>query len=152
MEPGIKRPVAIGLGLAVVIALAVLALVVLRPRADSPVPADVTTVTGRGEIDQTIRLTHLQIFTSTNFLGQRIYTVTATLKNISDKPVRLIDVKLTFSDYDKKVIREEERTALDVKHMPVDPAAEFAMAIPFENPPSNWNYHVPDTEVVLVGY
>jgi len=152
VEPGIKRPVAIGLGLAVVIVLGIVAFLALTPGDDAPVPPGVTIVKDRGDVDQSVQLTHLGILTSTNYLGHRIYTVTATLKNISDKPIRLIDVKLTFLDYGKKVIHEEGRTAFDLKHTPLAPGAEYRMEISFENPPSNWNYHVPDTQIILVGY
>jgi hypothetical protein len=143
---------ALGLGVAVVLGLGTIALLTLAPPDEPPIPADITTIKERDKIDQTVQLTHLSILTSTNYLGHRIYTVTATLKNVSDKPIRLMDVKLTFFDYTKKMIREEEHPALDPKHTPVAPGAEYPLAVSFENPPQNWNYHVPDTQVVVLGY
>ena len=152
MEAGIKRPVAVGLGLAVVIALGVIALLLLAPSDQPTIPADLTTEKDPARLAEFIELTHLGILTSTNFLGHRVYTVTASLKNVSDKPIRLIEVNLTFLDYNKKTIHEEVRTAYDVRNSPFDAGSEYRMEIPFENPPSNWNYHVPDTQVVTVAY
>jgi len=143
---------ALGLGVAMVLAIGIIALMTLTPRDEATVPSDVTTLKDRDKIDQMVQLTHLGILTSTNFLGHRIYTVTANLKNVSDQPIRLMNVRLTFLDYGKKLIREEEHPAFDLKRAPLAPGAEYSMEVPFENPPSNWNYHVPDTQVILVGY
>src|SRR5262245_6322341 len=152
MEAGIRRPVAVGLGLAIVPGLGVVAMVVLAPSNESAIPSDLTIVKDPARLEAHIELTHLGILTSTNFLGHRIYTVTASLKNISDKPIRLVEVKLVFLDYGKKIIHEEVRTAFDLKNAPLAPGSEYRMEIPFENPPSSWNYHVPDTNVVTVAY
>jgi hypothetical protein len=99
MEAGIKRPVAIGLGIAVVLGIAGTALLLLsKPDA---LPSNLTIVSDPAAIKPLIDLSHLGILTSTNFLGHRIYTVTATLKNTSDKSFRRIEAKLTFFDYNK---------------------------------------------------
>ncbi|HZI99129.1 MAG TPA: hypothetical protein VFD22_00615 [Gemmatimonadaceae bacterium] len=152
MEPGIKRPVAIGLGVAVVLGITGVALLLLSSRKPDALPSNLTTVSDPAAIKFLVDLSHLGILTSTNFLGHRIYTVTATLKNTSDKSFRRIDAKLTFFDYNKKMIHEEVRTAFDVNHAPFAPGSEHHLEIAFENPPSNWNYHVPDTELVMVAY
>jgi len=152
MEAGIKRPVAVGLGLAVVIGLGVAAMLLLAPDDTPAIPSDLTAVKDPTKLGNFIELTHLGILTSTNFLRHRVYTVTASLKNVSDKPIRLIEVKLTFLDYEKKTIYEEVRTAFDLKNAALGSGADYRMEIPFENPPSNWNYHVPDTQVVTVAY
>lgn len=152
MEAGIRRPVAVGLGLAVVVSLGVIGILVLAPDKEPSLPADLTTVKDPTRLGEFTELTHLGILTSTNFLGHRIYTVTASLKNISEKPIRLVDVRLTFFDYEKKVIHEEIRTAFDLKNSPLAAGGEHRLEVPFENPPPNWNYHVPDTKVVMVAY
>jgi hypothetical protein len=152
MEAGIKRPVAVGLGLAVVVVLGVVAMLLLAPDDEPAIPSDLTIVKDPTSLKEFVELTHLGILTSTNFLGHRVYIVTASLKNISDRPIRVIDVKLTFLDYQKKTIYEEGRTAFDIKNSPLQVGSEYRMEIPFENPPSSWNYHVPDTQVVTVAY
>jgi hypothetical protein len=152
VEAGIKRPVAIGIGVALFAGIATVAVLLLTPRNSSELPAGLTPVMDSSTIAQFVQLTHLGILTSTNYLGHRVYTVIAKLKNTSDKPIRRIDVKLVFFDYDKKLIRQEGHTAFDLNHTPLQPSAEYPMEIAFEDPPSNWNYHVPDTQVVMVAY
>lgn len=152
MEAGIKRPVAIAIGLAVVAVIGVLLAWSLAPRATPNVPPGLTEVTDLAELPKLMELTHLNILTSANYLGHRIYTVRATLRNISNSPIRLVDVKLTFRDAQKQVIQQENHSAFDPRQSPLEPGTEYTFEIPFENPPRAWNYHVPDTEIVRVGY
>lgn len=152
MEAGIKRPVAIAIGLAVVAVVGVLLAWSLAPRATPNVPPGLTEVTDLAELQKLMDLTHLNILTSSNYLGHRIYTVRATLRNISNSPIRLVDVKLTFRDSQKQVIQQENHPAFDPRQSPLEPGTEYTFEIPFENPPRAWNYRVPDTEIVRVGY
>jgi Protein of unknown function (DUF3426) len=154
VEAGIKRPVAIAIGLAVVAVIGVVLAWSLAPRATPHVPPGLTEVTDAAELPKLMELTHLNILTSTNYLGHRIYTVRATLRNISNLPIRLVDVKLTFRDTQKppQVIQQENHPAFEPKQSPLEPGTEYTFDIPFENPPRAWNYHVPDTEIVRVGY
>jgi hypothetical protein len=152
MEAGIKRPVTIAIGLAIVAVVGVVLAWSLAPRATPDVPPGLTEVTDPVELPKLMELTHLNILTGTNFLGHRIYTVKATLKNISNSPIRLVDVKLTFLDVKQRVIQEETHPAFEPKQSPLEPGTEYTFEIPFENPPRTWNYHVPDTEIVRIGY
>ena len=152
MESGVKRPVTIAIGLALVATVAVVLAWSLAPRAAPDLPPGLTEVTDPPELDRSIKLSHLSILTSTNYLGHRIYTVTATLKNLSNSPIRLVDVKMTFRDSTKRVIHEEVHPAFEPKQRPIEPDTEYRFEVPFENPPREWDYHVPDTEVVRIGY
>jgi len=152
MEAGIRRPVTISLGLAVVAFIGVVLAWSLAPRPTPHVPPGLTEVTETTELPKLMELTHLNILTSTNFLGHRIYTVKATLRNISNSPIRLVDVKFTYRDYQKQVINQETHPAFEPKQLPLEPGTEYTFEIPFENPPRTWNYHVPDTEIVRIGY
>jgi Protein of unknown function (DUF3426) len=152
MQSGVTRTATIALGLAVVIGLAIVAVWGLAPRDTPEVPPGLTEVKEPAEIQKRIDLSHLHIVSSSNYLGHRIYTVKATLRNISNEPIRLVDVKLIFMDYDKKVIQEQVHPAFEAKHPPIEPGTEYRFEIPFENPPRAWNYHVPDTVVVRVAY
>lgn len=152
MEAGMARPAAIGIGLACVIGLGILAVWGLEPGARPATPPGLTEVTDSGELQMIIHLDRLSILTSTNYLGHRVYTVKATLKNVSSMPIRLVDVKMTFLDYNKKPIHEEVRSAFDPKQRPLEPGTEYRFEIAFENPPQTWNYHVPETQVVRVAY
>jgi hypothetical protein len=152
MEAGIKRPVTIVIGLAIVAVVGVVLAWTLAPRATPHVLPGLTEVTDSGELKKMMELSSPQIKTSSNYLGHRIYTVWATLRNISNSPIRLVDVKLTYRDAQKQVIQQETHPAFDPKQSPLEPGTEYRFEIPFENPPRTWNYHVPDTEIVRIGY
>jgi hypothetical protein len=152
MESGVARPVAIGIGLAIVAIAGLLAVWGIRPNTAPAVPAGLTEVSDPAELQKIVELSHLGILTSTNYLNQKVYIVRATLKNVSAKPVRLIEVTMTFVDYDKKTIKEEVRTAFEPKQRPLEPGTEYRAELAFENPPKNWNYRVPDTKVSKVAY
>ena len=151
METGV-RPVGIGIGVAVVAVLGLLAVWLTGPSAAPAVPAGLTEVSDPAELGRTVELSRLGILTSTNYLNQKVYIVRATLKNVSANPVRLIDVKMTWVDYDKKTIKEEVRTAFEPKQRPLEPGTEYRVELAFENPPKAWNYRVPDTKVVKIAY
>jgi hypothetical protein len=152
MEAGMARPAAIGIGLACVIGLGILAVWGLAPGAQPPTPPGLTEVTDSGELKGVIHMDRPSILTSTNYLGHRVYTVKATLKNVSNMPIRMVDVKMTFLDYDKKPIHEEVRSAFDSRQRPLEPGTEYRFEIAFENPPQTWNYRVPETHVVRAAY
>jgi hypothetical protein len=151
MEAGV-RPIAVGIGLAIVAAAGLLVVWGGGPSAVPSVPAGLTEVVEPTELAQIVERTRLEIFTSTNYLNQKVYLVSATFRNISTKPIRLIDVKMTFVDYEKNVIKEEVRTAFELKQRPLEPGTEYRAELAFENPPKSWNYRVPETNVVKVAY
>ena len=152
MDADIKRPATIALGLALVATVAILLVWSVSPSVVPDVPPELTEVTDKSEIQKLIEMSHLGILTSTNYLGHRIYTVRATLKNISASPIHLVEVKMTFRDEQKRSIQEDVRPAFEPRRPPLEPGTEYRFEIPFENPPKAWDYHVPDTEVVRVGY
>ncbi len=152
MQTGVARPVTIGIGVVVVAALGLLAVWGIGPTTAPAVPAGLTEVSAPAELERTVELSRLGILTSTNYLNQKVYIVRATLKNISAHPLRLIDVKMTWVDYDKKTIKEEIRTAFEPKQRPLEPGTEYRVELAFENPPKTWNYRVPDTKVVKIAY
>jgi hypothetical protein len=152
MDESIKRTAIIALVLAIVVAAGVLVAWSLTPRVAPEIPTKLTEVTDNAELKKFIEMSHLGILTSTNYIGHRIYTVHATLKNISPSPIRLVDVKMTFRDVHKRGIHEETHPAFETRQSALEPGTEYRFEIPFENPPKTWDYHVPDTEVVRVGY
>ena len=152
MQSSVARPVTIAIGLAVVIALGVFIVWGVAPRAELKTLPGLTELKDPGDIQKTIELSHLHIVSSSNYLGHFVYTVKATLRNVSDRPIRLVDVKWTFLDYNKKVIKEEVHPAFGPKQAPLEPGTEYMFEIPFENPPKGWNYKVPENAVVRVAY
>ena len=152
MEASITRPVTIAIGLVFVIVLGILAVWGPAPGDVPDVPPGLTEIRDSQELAKVIELSHIGILTSTNYLGHRVYTVRGTLKNVSTMRIRLVDVMMTFRDYDKKTIHEEERPAFEPKQRPLEPGTEYRFEIAFEDPPSNWNYRVPDTRIVRVAH
>jgi hypothetical protein len=152
MESSIARPVTIVIGLSIVIALGIFMVWGVAPTPVPETPPGLTEVKEAAEIPGLVQLNRLHIVSSSNYLGHFVYTVKATLRNVGDTPVRLIDVKWTFYDYNKKVIKEEVHTAFEPKQAPLEPGTEYMFEIPFENPPKGWNYKVPENTVVRVGY
>jgi methyl coenzyme M reductase subunit C len=152
MESGINRPATIIVGLAIVIAAGVFTVWSLAPAEEPKTLPGLTEVTDPAEIQKMVELHNLFIVSSSNYLGHFVYTVKATLKNVSTMPIRLVDVKWTFVDRQKNVIKEERHTAFDPKQPPLEPGTEYQFEIPFENPPRQWNYIVPANVIVRVAY
>lgn len=152
MRAGVARPVAIGIGIAIVAAIGLVVVWGVRPSATPSIPAGLTEVSDPLELEKIVENSRPQILTSTNYLGHKVYIVRTTLKNVSQKPIRLVDVKLTFVDYDKKTIKEDVRTAFEPKQRPLAPGTEYLAELAFENPPKTWNYKVPDAKVVKAAY
>jgi hypothetical protein len=59
---------------------------------------------------------------------------------------------MTFTDYEGKTIQESTHTAFDPRHRLLDPGDQYRFEVNFENLPKSWNYHVPNTQIVKVGY
>ena len=103
-------------------------------------------------IQNSVQLSHLSIATSENFARQRIYVISANLKNISAKPVRMAEVKMTFTDFDGKPIHDYSQKILTPNQRALAQGEEFRFELRQENLPRGWNYRVPITEVTKLGY
>src|SRR4030095_4896550 len=66
----------------------------------------VTEISDTASIQNSVHPPHLSIATSENFARQKIYVISAYLKNVSDKPLRFAEVKMTFTDFDGKPMHE----------------------------------------------
>ena len=135
-----------------VLGLGLFAISKILPGTTSAVPEGLTEVTDPEIIQKTVEISHIGIATSTNYLGHKIYMVHATVKNISGEPLRLVDVKMTFVDYNKKSVEESVHKAFEPKWNPLEPGTEYRFELAFENLPRTWNYRVPAMEVVKVAY
>jgi len=109
-------------------------------------------VTDKNVMERSAELSHLNIATSENFARQKIYVVSAYLKNVSQKPLRSAEVKMTFTDFDGKPIREYSQKILNTNQKPIPPGTEFRFEVRQENLPRGWNYRVPVTEITKLGY
>jgi hypothetical protein len=111
-----------------------------------------TEVTDKDVIQRSVELSHLNIATSENFARQKIYVISAYLKNLSEKPLRSAEVKMIFTDFDGKPIREYSQKILNPNQKAIPPDTEFQFEVRQENLPRGWNYRVPMTEITKLGY
>ena len=128
------------------------AWVLVGPTRERVAAAPIVEIADAAVIQASTQLTHLSIATSENFARQKIYVISAYLKNASDKPMRMAEVKMTFTDYDGKPIHEYTQKILDRNQKPLDPGMELRFEVRQENLPRGWNYRVPATEITKVGY
>ena len=115
-------------------------------------PSTLTELTDPAAIQNTIQVHEVGILTSENYVGHRLRVVRGWLKNLSDEPIRTVDVKFTFTDYDGMPVQESVHRVFEPTQKPIDPGTEYRFDINYENLPRNWNYRIPVTEVVKVGY
>ena len=114
--------------------------------------AAVTEIPDIAEIQSAVQLSHVSIATSENFFRQKIYVISAYLKNVSDKPLRMAEVKMVFTDFDGKAIREYSQKILEPNEKPLPPGMQFRFEVRQENLPRGWNYRIPITEITKIGY
>ena len=129
-----------------------LAWVFVAPAHDQATATPLTETSDPAAIQSSTQLSHLSIATSENFARQKIYVISAYLKNLSNKPLRQAEVKMVFTDYDNKPIHEYSQKVLDRNQKALEPGSEFRFEVRQENLPRGWNYRVPLTEVTKLGY
>jgi Flp pilus assembly protein TadD len=112
----------------------------------------ITEVTEPSLIQKATELTHLSIATSENFARQKIYVISAYLKNTGDKPIRMAETSMRFTDFDEKTIHEYSQKILNPAQTPLAPGEQMRFEVRQENLPRGWNYRVPDTEISKIGY
>jgi hypothetical protein len=112
----------------------------------------VSEVSDGAVIQNSTQLSRLSIATSENFARQKIYVISAYLKNVAEMPLRMAEVKMVFTDFEGRAIHEYTQRVLDPNQKPVHSGVEFRFEVRQENLPRDWNYRVPITEVVKVGY
>ena len=114
--------------------------------------APMTEITDTATIQSSVQLSHLSIATSENFVRQRIYVISAYLKNVGAKPLRMAEVKMIFTDFDGNPIRDYSQKVLDKNQKPLAPGTEMRLEVRQENLPRGWNYRVPISEITKIGY
>jgi hypothetical protein len=115
-------------------------------------PPSLTELTDKATIQSQTHLTHISIATGENYFGNRIRVISGVVTNTSDKPLRRIEVKMTFTDFDGKPIQETVERAYDNPRKALNPGTQHRFEVNFENLPKGWNYRIPIVEVVKIGY
>ena len=144
---------AILIGGAIVIFVGIFMLWAFSPSAeDKTATAPLKEISDAATVQSALQLTHLSIATSENFARQKIYVISGYLKNVSDKPVRMVELKMDFTDFDGKTILDYRPKVLDRNQKPLPPGVQFRFEVRQENLPRGWNYRVPITEISKIGY
>jgi len=141
------------IGASIAVVVGILLVWVLAPSARNNVSSiPLTEISDTATIQNYLQLSHLSIATSENFARQRIYVISGYLKNVSDKPVMMAELKMAFTDFDGKSIFDYSQKVLDRHQKPLLPSAELRFEVRQENLPRGWNYRVPITEISKIGY
>src|ERR1051326_3631045 len=85
----------------------------IPPAEDKAATAPLKEISDAATVQNALQLTHLSIATSENFARQKIYVITGYLKNVSDKPLRMVELKMDFTDFDGKTILDYRPKVLD---------------------------------------
>src|SRR5215831_12804923 len=99
----------------------VLAWVFVAPAHNDLAGSPLVEVSDSAAVQSSSEISHLSIATSENFARQKIYVISANLKNLSSKPLRMAEVKMVFTDYDGKPIHEYTQKILDRNQKPLSP-------------------------------
>lgn len=145
------RRLPIIIGITSVVFVAILLVWAFLPSPQT-VSANLTEVTDQSSLQSHTELAHISIATGENYFGHRIRVISGVVKNTSAKPLRMIQVKMTFIDYDGKPIQETTHRAYENIERPLEPGAQHRFEVNFENLPKGWNYRIPKVEVVKIGY
>jgi hypothetical protein len=119
---------------------------------DAASSAPLVEISDTAAIQNSVELTHVSIATAENFAKQKIYVISAYLKNVSTKPLRTAEVKMVFTGFDGEPIHEYSQKVLDRNQKPLPPGEQFRFEVRQENMPHGWNYRIPVTEITKVGY
>src|SRR5438132_11713335 len=111
-----------------------------------------TEISDTATIQNYLQLSHLSIATSENFVRQKIYVISGYLNNVADKRLRMVELKMVFTNFDGQPILDYRPKVLDRNQKPLPQGVEFRFEVRQENLPRGWNYRVPITEVARVGY
>src|SRR5438309_9031358 len=147
-----ERRTAIIIGSIAVVGGILLVWAFLPSAQDQVSAAPVTEVSDAATVQNYLQLSHLSIATSENFARQKIYVVSGYLKNVSDRPLRMAELRMVFTDFGGKPIFDYSQKVLDRNQKPLSPRMEFRFEARQENLPRSWNYRVPITEVSKIGY
>ncbi len=119
---------------------------------DRSTAANLIEITDKTTLDSHVQISRVGIATGENYVGHRIRVIQATITNTLDKPLRLVEVNMVFTDYDGKPIQQSVQKVFEATQRPLAPGSQYRFEVNFENLPRTWNYHVPNIEVVKVAY
>jgi hypothetical protein len=145
---GMTRSVLI-VGGTVAVGLALIGLLALSSRPPASERGPVTYVEDPEALRGLIALERMGIATAENFVGHRIRVIEGTVRNVSDRPIRSIELHLEFKGDDGATIFASDGEAL---RMSLPPGEARRYEFRFENLSEEWNFRIPEVTVRRVGY
>ncbi len=106
-------------------------------------------VAAEADFPDYVELPRLGILTSTNYVGHRIRVVEGTIRNVSEHPLRSVELNLAFNSFDGEAVMESQEQGLR-SSLPAGEDRRYSFR--FENLPPEWNYRVPDVRIIRIGY
>ncbi len=120
--------------------------------ASQPPPADTAPlvfIEDEADFPNFVELPRIGILTSTNFVGHRIRVIEGTVRNVSDQTLRAVELNVAFNSFDGDIVLESAEQGLR-SSLPAGEERRYSFR--FENLPPEWNYRVPDVQIIRIGY
>ena len=136
-------------GSAMALGLSLLGLWAYMSRSPETGDASLAYVDDAREIAGYAALGEAGIVTSENFVGHQIREIVGIVRNVGDRTLHSVQLRLAFNDFDGGVVYEAEEEAI---RAPLPPGEERSYTLRFENLPTSWNYRLPGISIVRVGY
>jgi len=94
-----------------------------------------------------IQFEHVGLNRAENFLHQEITSLAGEVVNAGDRPIRNVEVTVTYSDELHQVALRESRVLFARGAPPVPPGGRREFEISYEHIPSSWNRELPTVSV-----
>jgi len=90
-----------------------------------------------------LEFTDVSLSAAENFLGDNVTYLDARVTNNGTKPVRTLDLDLTFVDMLNQVVLRERAHPVTDRATPLKPGESRTFRVPFEHMPADWNRAAP---------
>ena len=116
-----------------------------RPRHQNPAKNQVHLLFGAAEqaYAEKIRFENVGLNRAENFLHQEITALVGEVANAGDRPIRNVEVTVTYADELHQVVLRESRVLFLSGSPPVPPGGRREFEISYEHIPSSWNRESP---------
>lgn len=118
-----------------------------KPRTTAKTQAHLPFGPAEQSFAQKIHFENLGLNRAENFLHQEITALSGEIVNTSDRPVRNVEVTVTYSDELHQVVLRESRVLFSPGAPPLPPGGRREFEISFEHIPSSWNRERPEVTV-----
>lgn len=136
------------IALGLLLGIAVFGYLEWKGRSDLPVEQVVLTDEARGYLTS-LDLSEVEMGATDNALGQTLVEITGTIRNIGDRPVRSIRLNCVFFDvYGIELHRVLSTIVRSSEGL--EPGAEQAFRLPFDDIPDGWNQVLPSLYVAEI--